>query len=70
MAERYFIVMFTGRNKENKEMKGLVSVRENSYLNKQNLIELLKGENCLIDIIVDNIIELSRQDYIDWNKIK
>lgn len=62
--ERYFIVTYANE----KGMGHAFTVTEGTYLNANKFIKDIK-EQGYEQVVIQNIIELSKQDFIDYTKV-
>lgn len=62
--ERYFIVTYENE----KGMGHACTVTEGTYLNANKFIKDIK-EQGYEQVVIKNIIELSKQDFIDYTKV-
>jgi len=69
--KRYFIVFYAGliltkQGKVQMQGQSTLSTYDNRYLNRIRTIDILKKDNALSQVIITNIIELSKDDYRAW----
>jgi len=66
-SKRYFIVCFSGLNDMGNATGFIDFSTDGGFLNLKTTVEYIKQNQELKECIITNIIELSEQDFNDWN---
>ena len=61
---RYFIVMWRSTNTTG---TATVKTPRNRYINRDSFINDIQVTNEVSDVVITNIIELSKRDFNNWN---
>jgi len=66
-SKRYFIVSFSGFNDMGNVTGFIDFSTDGGFLSLKTTIEYIKEKQGIKECIITNIIELSEQDFNDWN---
>ena len=66
-SKRYFIVSFSGFNDIGSVTGFIDFSTDGCFLNLKKTVEHIKQKQGINECIITNIIELSKEDFSDWN---
>lgn len=65
--KRYFIVCYVGTNNSNEPINGQVNIDTDGCYVKTSSLKKYMKENNKPNVVITNIIELSKKDFEAWN---
>lgn len=71
MKKRYFIVCYVGDSNKGEVIGEKEVIALNGYINRDEFVDICNNnsETHIFNIVITNIIELSKNDYKDFTKI-